>query len=385
MIDSVKKLRLCVRGCTPPAGGRLGGPRSYLGLVAVGIVVLLAAGCAQIPRQELSQYRAAFGEVEAASVDILIDYAEVLEESREFAAAPATGGVGAHVFSDELNRFGDSQSEDVEVRRLALRTIGKFNNVLVTLAEGKSIESVQTTAEGFMQALGKFIGSVGGGMGPGFGAVMGPLKTLAAEMEKARLREEFEAAVRSGAPIVNEILSALIADREDHLLLRQAQANLRQLEIVDEISTSAGNVIALFAARDVPGGLDEEHGPRATLQTELNEVLEPAKLYEPVELAYQAGNPSFSEQDRILAAQVIEQIKPSVAAYRANIAQYESFRAALNNYGTMLYKTQIALETLVEALDRPMKFEAVSDELFAIAFTVKRDVAAFKAARSVTQ
>ena len=42
-------------------------------------------------------------------------------------------------FSTDLDNGGVDQPDAVEVRRSAFRTIDAFNNVLATLAEGKSI------------------------------------------------------------------------------------------------------------------------------------------------------------------------------------------------------------------------------------------------------
>lgn len=421
MIDSTNSPARCRRGWKPSAGSKEGATTRHLGVVVMGVLVLLVAGCKQIPRQELSQYRAAFAEVEKTSIDILIDFAEALEwtnaqiESGDDQAPAGSPALGAHVFSDELNSFDHAQLEHVEVRRLALRTIDRFNNVLVTLAEGKSIESVQNTAGGFIQAASKFIETAGGNAVPGLSAVTGLVKTIVGQMEQARLRKEFEEAVRDGAPIINRMLAELIAERSEHLDMRGDQATLRQVDLAAEITDGARRVIALFDDRDAPEDAAAERDsaaaaaaaapadaelaaaadaaeaaaanadPRPDLEESLNGALEPAKLLPPIELPYQAGKPNFGEQDRILAEQVIGQIEASVAAYQANIAQYESLRAALNNYGTMLNKAQTALEILVEALDRPQKFEAISDQLFEIAFSVKRDIEAFKAARQAAQ
>jgi hypothetical protein len=47
----------------------------------------------------------------------------------------------------------------------------------------------------------------------------------------------------------------------------------------------------------------------------------------------------------------------------------------------MLERTRGTLKLLVDALDKPQRFEDASDELFQVAFGVKRDVEAYRAAR----
>jgi hypothetical protein len=354
----------------------------------VALSAAAAAGCAQIPSHELSQYRNAFAQVQQASEDILIDFAEAKENAEkraaEKSAAPASGP--AALFSVQLEGKGGEQPSAVEVRRTALRTIDKFNNVLVTLAEGKSIDAVKGTADGFVQAAGRFVTTAAGAGIPGLSTISSLVQTLAGELEKARLREEFSSAVRRGAPVIDRMLAAMVAEREDHLALRRDEALLRQVDIVDEITANAALVRDLVAASGAPPAAED---PREDLQSELNDALQPAakglEFTLPLELAYTKGKPAFGVAQAATARQSIARIAERATAFQANLAQYESLRSALNNYGAMLERTRGALRLLVDALDRPQKFEEVSEELFQIAFSVKRDVEAFRAARRGAQ
>jgi hypothetical protein len=355
--------------------------------VVVALFAVAAVGCAQIPSHELSQYRNAFGQVQQASEDILVDFADAKDKAEkreaENRATLVTGP--ATLFSTQLEGGGARQPGAIEVRRTALRTIDKFNNVLTTLAEGKSVDAVKTTADGFVQAAGKFVATAAGTAVPGISTISGLLQTLAGEFEKARLREEFERAVRRGGPIIDRMLAALIAEREDHITLRKVEADGQHLDIVDEITTTVGSVQELVRAFGAPSADD----PRDDLQVELNKALRPAakglEFGLPVELAYSTGKPPFGVAQATTARQAIARIAELGTIFQANLAQYESLRSALNNYGAMLERTRVALRLLVDALDKPQKFEEVSEELFQIAFSVKRDVEAFRAARKAAK
>jgi hypothetical protein len=145
-------------------------------------------------------------------------------------------------FSTELDHGDVSQPDAIETRRTALRTIDKFNNVLVTLAEGESIQSVQNSAAGFLQVASDFVESATGSVVPGLEAVTGLVRTLIGRFEKARLRKEFVAVVRTGAPIIDRMLKALIAERGDHITLRADEANLRQIGIVNDITVATAGL-----------------------------------------------------------------------------------------------------------------------------------------------
>lgn len=348
------------------------------------VAAALAAGCAQIPSHELAQYRNAFAEVQRTSEVILVDFADAKEKAEKSKAPPAGP---ATPFPTQLEAGGARQPNAIEVRRTTLRTIDKFNNVLVTLAEGKSVEAVKTSADGFVQAANRFVAAAAGATVPGISAVTGLVQTLAGEFEKARLREEFEKAVRQGAPIIDRMLVELIAERENHLELRASEARLRHTAIVNEIAVAVNSTRDLVRAFTAPPTDD----PRNRLQGDLNEALQPAAKAKalnfglPVELAYSTGKPPFGVAQRTTAEQAIARINELGASLQANLEQYESLRSALNNYGAMLERTRVALRILVDALDKPQKFEEVSEELFQIAFSVKRDVEAFRAARKAAQ
>lgn len=354
------------------------------GLVLSGLFVALSLmGCSkQIPVAELVQYRAAFAEVHAVSEQILIDFAEakaIAEASQDSRGVPA---YGPHRFDGALRDPGSWQPPAVSVRRLSLRTINEYNNALLMLAEGKGADSVRAATGRFVDALGKLI-DAGGGSVPGLSAISSLAQTLAEQVEKARTRAEFEKAVRDGAPIVQKILDSLIAERQDHMDLRLAETNLRQVEILDEIATGVRGIRALVGTRVGPPMDGDE--VRGEVQDALNAALEPGRIYPPIELAFGPdgdGLSEFSEADRVLVDEMVLRISKGVEAYLANIAQFEALRNALDGYGEMLENTGSMLDALVLALDRPRDFDDTAEELFEIAFGVKRDIEAIRSARN---
>ena len=191
--------------------------------------------------------------------------------------------------------------------------------------------------------------------------------------------------MRGGAPVIDAMLAALIEEREDHITLRADEANLAQVDIMNEMVPAAADVRNLVAARSEPSGDD----PREEIQDELNGALEPAaaalSFRLPLELNYTPGRPAFTMQDQVLARQSIARVKDQAVKFQANMAAYQNLRNALNDYGAMLEKTRTALKLLVAALDNPPNLEAASEDLYQIAFSVKRDIEAFRAARQAAQ
>ena len=125
--------------------------------------------------------------------------------------------------------------------------------------------------------------------------------------------------------------------------------------------------------------------PRLELQSQLNDTLKLIDRYRerpvPVQVAYGSKGAPFAGEQRLLADQALAQIAQRVAAISANVEQFEKFRSALNGYGALLRNMQDALRTLVSALDTPQKLDKLSEDMFALAFTLKKDIEAFRAAR----
>jgi hypothetical protein len=347
----------------------------------LGAAFVLSAACTSIPTQELSQYREAFAATQTASEAILIDFADAVstEQARQRAAEPApapAAGIDA-----TLENGGSKPPDTIEVRRRALRTIDQFNSVITTLAEGKSVQEVQGTATGFINAAQSFVVAAGGNAVPGLGALTGVVNTLLGQLEQARAREEFERAVRSGAPIINSMLNALIEERQEHMSLRVAAANVREVDLVDELATRASDLRSLIESHSAPAADD----PRATIQDEMNAALKPAQgqlqFRLPLTLSYKSGKPALTSEQALLAQELLGGMKPASDAFVANRAAIESLRDALNNYGMLLRQTQTALSAVVSNLGRPQSLQEISESLLSVAFDLKSDLQAYEAAR----
>jgi hypothetical protein len=353
-------------------------------------VLALFAGCAQIPTAELTQYRNATAEVQKAAEVVLIDFAAIIEakEAEKKRSEEGTAPREPAIFSTELAHGAPAALGPIAVRRIALRTIDTYNNALTTLAEGKSVEAVQNAAGSAIEA-GKNLGAAlakASGAVPGFGALVSGVQTLVGELEKARLREEFAKAVRNGSKTIREMLDVLIADRQEHIDLRADAANLRHKGLLTAINVQVQSVLTLVREHSAPTAGDQ----RENIEKALNGALRPAARFFstslPLRLAYgDQQKAAFSTDHRIAAIQAVSQITERVGEVNANFEQHQKLQSALNSYGAMLRDMQEALGKMEAALDKPQSIEDFSEKLFATAFTIKKDVEAFRAARKTAE
>lgn len=349
--------------------------------LTLGAICVLSAACTSVPTQELSQYRQAFAATQAASEAILMDFAAAVHSAqvRQRSAVPSAEPAGG--ITARLENGGSKPPDAIEVRRRAVRTIDQFNSVITTLAEGRSVKEVQGSAGGFIHAAQSFVVAAGGNAVPGLSSLTGVVNTLLGQIEQARARAEFERAVRSGAPVIAAILDVLVEEREQHMGLRVQEANLREVIILDELTTRAAALRSLIGDHSAPVRND----PRAMLQEALNASLVPAQgqlaFKLPLQLSYQNSKPALTPEQALLAQELLAGVRAWSEAFIANRAAIENLRAALNNYGLLLNQTQIALSSVVTNLGRPQSLQQISENLLGVAFELKSNLEAYGAAR----
>ncbi len=352
-------------------------------------LALVLGACSQIPVSELTQYRAAFGQVEETSESVLVEFDQALEQSRSIVAVRETEAAeegAARVapypieFKEFLKQLGPPDGRDIETRRRALRVVAQYNDVLTQLAEGKSVESVRASAGGLVQGLGKFVVAASGAAIPGLSALTSLAETLAAQIEKARLRAEFEKAVRDGAPLVDGILDAFIEDASDHYKLRAVIASEQRTLIVEDAVTQVRGL------RDLLQGHAAPDMDLVAVQDQLNTTLLPLRgELRPSGYPYQVaswpgGGAAFTSVEANQLQQLLKEAGRAAASYVQNVQEIRALGGALAKYRQMLTSTKAALRQLRQALDRPQKLEVVAEEMLTLAFGVKSDLARLHAA-----
>lgn len=354
----------------------------------IAVTVALAA-CSQIPVSELTQYREAFGQVNETSESVLVEFDQALEQSRTIvaireteAAEEGTERVAPYPveFEDFLKQLGAPDGQDIETRRRALRVVAQYNDVLAQLAEGKSVESVKASAGGLVEGLGKFVVAASGAAVPGLSALTSLAETLAAQIEKARLRAEFEKAVKDGAPLVDGILDAFVADASDHYKLRAVIASEQRALIMGDA------VAQVRGLRDLLRGHAAPDMDLVAVQDQLNTTLLPMRgELRPSGYPYQVaswpgGGAAFTSVEANQMQQLLKEAGRSAEAYQKNVQEIRALGEALAKYRQMLTSTKAALRQLRQALDRPQDLEVVAEEMLTLAFGVKSDLARLHAA-----
>jgi hypothetical protein len=355
-------------------------------------VTLIMAGCASMPVAELNQYTQAFGEVQRVSEAILLDYDQVLRQSRsevEQAQAGEQTEGPAYAFPDSLVTFskesGTQVEQDIGVRRQALVVIDRYNQALTQLASNESLQEIRSSTEGFGHAVNRLVESMAVSSIPGADGVISLATSITTQIEKARLRREFETAVKAGEPLVADILSLFMEDANDHYRLCAALYTKRTTLTVSAIVEQVGHVVQLFSSHAPPG---EDFMSVEDRASELNEILVPLKGILPdTEYPYvfsaaesSDATPEYTTAIDVEIASRISAAKELVPQYQADVDTVIARGAALEHYRALLNAAKAGIRVLRKALDTPQSLDASVEEMLSLSFKVKRDIETIRAA-----
>ncbi len=366
-------------------------------LIVLACVVFMITGCTtSIPVAELNQYKQAFGEVQMVSESILLDYDQVLRQSRrevkQAQASVATEGP-SYAFPNTLAAFsersGTQFANDILVRKQALVVINRYNQALTQLASLESIQEVQSSTESFGHAVNRFVESIAVASIPGVDGMVDLAKIITGQIEKARLRREFEAAVKTGEPLIEEILSLFMEDANDHYGLTAILYNKRNTLTVADIVEQVSQMVQLLSSHAPPGDDFLTLEDRAT---DLNEILIPLEeilsIYEyPYAFASAEPNDASPAYTVTVDADIdarLRIIKKLVPQYQRDVETVNARGAALEHYRSLLNAVKISIRTLRKALDSPQNLEQVIDEMLMLSFAVKRDIETIRSASNAS-
>ncbi len=365
-------------------------------LIVLACVVVMMAGCTSIPVAELNQYKQAFGEVQTVSEVILLDYDQLLRQSRrevKQAQASETTEGPKYAFPDSLATFSEKSgtqfAHDILVRKQALIVINRYNQALTQLASNESVQEIQSSTEGFGNAVNRLAESLAVSSIPGVDGIIDLAQTITGQIEKARLRKEFETAVIAGSPLVEDILSLFMEDAADHYRLTAILYNKRNTLTVADIVEQVGQMVQLFSSHGPPEDQFINLEDRAL---ELNESLVPLEAvlsnYEyPYVFVSAEPNDEPPEYTGAIDTDIdmrLRIIKELVPQYQRDVETVNARGAALEHYRSLLNAVKVSIRTLQKALDSPQNLEYAVDEMLMLSFEVKRDIETIRSASSTT-
>jgi hypothetical protein len=332
------------------------------------VAVLFLAACASIPQVELKAYRDAFAQSRVAVEEVSLDFSQARDELEKKRAArtPAAAPVFAS-FPEKFVPPAPQALDHATVLGKAMEAIERYNDLLVSLAEGKSVGQLQASAQQFVTVLGSVTNVV-----PGVGALT--VNVLGA-LEKARSQEEFKKAVLAGRPVIDKMLDLLIANAADYYELRVSLARMEMTALKSQMASRVGVIekrVALnppspntwtATARSVNAALDDVGGLLARKNgVQLDGKCVPAKA-----LSCASLNP-MDLNDSVLALQ------QDADRHQRVVEKMNSYFALIQNYVLLLQLNKQALADLAVAIERPQSMVPQFKSLYATAMLIRKDL-----------
>jgi len=346
----------------------------HAALVSVALTLL---ACTSVPIREFTSYRQVFSDARAAGEQVLFDYSAAVKEyelaRKQLAGEPAENRASLAAENDRPSDAGSRQAEanaadlaDVAVRIRAWDVVQRYNDVLLSLAEGKSAAQVSAAVNGLMQSLATFpledIAAAAGSLSP----YIGVLKEVLALAEYERSRRKFVAAVKEGTPIIGipiretmqpknkaafrPFLNLLQDDAKTFYNVRKGLNDLAYDRIVDNAADLRRQYRALISA----------YKPNAELEALTTAVNEQLKLLDlpAIELggggqggATEAYTPVVYSQ----LSQLKEQIGARVEAARKKTGELAAYNAMAAAYVKLIDQVAESLQALLTAVEKNLK------------------------------
>jgi hypothetical protein len=345
--------------------------------LALVLPLLTVIACTYVPVREFATYKQTFADARAAGEQVLFDYSaavsEFEQEKKQLAGASAAN-IAPSATENEQPADPDPNTtsadaanlKDVTVRILAWDTVQRYNDVLLSLAEGKSAAQVSAAVDGLMQSLATFPLEDIAGAVSNVTPYVGILKELLALAEFERSRRKFVAAVKQGAPLIGvpiqpapasgdketfqSFLKLLRDDAENFYNIRKGLNDLAYNRILDEADALRRHYRTL--ALDYKPNNDLEK-----LTTEVNEKLASVKL-SVIELTGEEKAQTTEPYTPIIHSQLVqisEQIGAKVDAARKKIGELEAYKSMLDAYVKLIDQVSESLQAVLTAVESNLK------------------------------
>ncbi len=337
--------------------------RSMVPLVPV-ILLLVLGACASPPVQEFRDYSQAFTEARVTSEVLLDDVAlamAVADSREEQGSAEATTTELFPKSFDPTSVLGaeaPGEPPAIAARRVALATVAQYNEVLLRLAEGRTVEEAGAGLGTLGERATQLASLAGAGANPLIGIGVSALQEAVKLAERARARREFEKAILSGYGSVQGILQALVNDTPT---LYEIQKQRFQFELTDaqaevnEVLNTMRELAGSFGPPRDGTALASEH---ERIETELSFALSNV-LGRAVTLDLppsRAGNaPAYSQQVSDSLGSQLDLLKSKSEEHQAIVEKINAYHAALGSYVAMLYQVQRALTTVKTLVETPQE------------------------------
>lgn len=328
----------------------------------------------RIPREEFKVYVDAFEEVRRTTELLFEDYvaAKKLQAKLKGSATKATRLPPA--FDPSTIQTITKEDKAIKDRRAALEAVAIYNGMLLSLAEGKSVDQVKTG----LGKLENLFDIVAGSTLPCSGAIKQIIKTVITAAEKARSNAEFVSAFKEATggnePVIQTLLDFFIGDTRQYSEMKRIIIVDKRKDINSIFGAQGRTLFSIIEIYTPPSPGTPFYSKRVQLELEYNQMysqINPGVDY--IDFPTEGQKP-YNEQ----AHQQLENImKPMLYLAKEEqklVKQYAAYNEGFHAYVKLIQNTKSYLAQIENALLEPQgsskQFETV---LNALGIDLKRD------------
>ena len=362
----------------------------WLAPLTLAVFSYALVACTTPPIKEFQGYAEAFEEVRATTYVLIQDCESAISKK---SAAPAVAVVAQPPAAFDPAQFRRSESAtDADQRRRSIDAVVRFNESMLSLARGSSLDSVKATLKP-LSALLKF-------SAPQFSAAAPLIEGLIGKALKARDNTEFIRAFKevtvggpdpgtadclsmsegkkraqgTNPPIIVGILEHLCADTVEYYAVQAGKVNGRLNELADVLGNAGGKIATLGDAVKRPDS-DSAQGARlAALEAQYHSV----RSYviggqSSGALVSVSGHGPYTDITEASIEALMEAVRGAGEKARVVKQGLSDYHAALGRYVELLDKTILLLHETETAAARPPDVFSIAERLSVIRTSLDSD------------
>lgn len=355
-------------------------------------VLILLGGCTEIPKAEFGAYQESFTAARTISEEIMTDYLVKRSKGEKFrqqAKVPsAADNPNAIVFDPNAVDQAVGPDTHIQQRVQAWDTIGRYNDTLAALAEGKSTQEIKSKLNTLTNSVTTLAKGIGAGL-PGLGLASEIVGKFLEFAEKARLRAEFVKAVQKGKPIISAIVSKVfIPDTKTFDSERKVLADDALIKAERSVIKHSRAMVQLTAEHKNPAAGSALGKAKALTRAKLMEVVSEFGLSGTrVRIPTAAGAKAVKVADfgntkvantasytQLVQTQLDQLLKSVLAEHkkRADVLTYrQDYHQLLAKYVKLLKKMDASLTSVQQAIDRPQNLTTEAQSIFSFVLDIR--------------
>jgi len=354
------------------------GSRTFL----ISFAVTVIAACTSLPTKDFTSYKEAFANARTAGESVILDYGSAMKKEQivRQSQKAATESKPTSGRNDNFNPI-DAASVFTEIDHIAVRiaaweVVSRYNDVLTTLAEGKSAQEVAGTVDGLYESLTNFpldkIAEATGSISPFINA----FKTLVTASETERSKKQFITIVNEVGPkIRNGFLMFLIDDTKNYSNIRKTQNDREYRRFINQGVTPLSRRFKNLAEQYKP---DDNV---AAITSEINALRKSIAIPGGDISLQSSGSVKVTAMGLSQLEQIRDDIKQNIEAAKAKTTELNNYQTMLVSYVKLIRQVDLSLQALERASDSATVRIPSNESLVAVYIELRQSMQTYRDSR----